>query len=446
LVDHVSNKNRAAKELGCTRRTIDRYVANYKKVGKQAFSHGNKGKKPSTTIPEKDRWEILKLYNEKYYDCSYELFAELLAKAEGIHISVGTVRNILMAEYILSPRANRVTIRRMKKELEERSKTPLSKKALAETKLKLIDIEDAHPRRPRCANFGEELQMDASVYNWFGNLDTHLHGAIDDASGRIVGLHFDYQETLDGYYHVFEQILKGPGIPYKFRTDKRTVFEYKSTRSTKVEEDTSTQFAYACKELGVHIETTSIPQGKARIERLWETLKGRLPILLRLAGINTIEAANEFLGSYIEEFNKQFALDSNAIPSVFEKQPSEEKINLTLAVITGRTVDAGHSVKFDKKHFRLLDEKGNPQYPRGKTKGLVIKAFNGEMYFSVNETLFALEEIPFRAESSTEFDNGTWIRASKKPYIPPMSHPWKKESFDKFCRRQRHRPDLPPAC
>ena len=58
---------------------------------------------------------------------------------------------------------------------------------------------------------------------------------------------FDTQETLNGYYHVFEQILTDYGIPYKFLTDKRTVFTYKKKGALSDDKDTYTQFAYACK-------------------------------------------------------------------------------------------------------------------------------------------------------------------------------------------------------
>ncbi len=58
-----------------------------------------------------------------------------------------------------------------------------------------------------------------------------------------------------------------------------------------------TQFAYACKQLGVEIKTTSVPQAKGRIERLFQTLQSRLCVELRLAGVTTIEQANEFLKS-----------------------------------------------------------------------------------------------------------------------------------------------------
>lgn len=98
-----------------------------------------------------------------------------------------------------------------------------------------------------------------------GNNKTQLHAAIDDATGAIIGAYFDHQETLNGYYNVLEQILKTRGIPYMFFTDRRTVFEYKKKKSPSVEEDTFTQFGYACKQLGIEIKTSSVPEAKGRV-------------------------------------------------------------------------------------------------------------------------------------------------------------------------------------
>ena len=50
----------------------------------------------------------------------------------------------------------------------------------------------------------------------------------------------------------------------------------KKKASSKVEEDTFTQFAYACKQLGIHIETSSVPEFKPRVERLFQTLQQRI--------------------------------------------------------------------------------------------------------------------------------------------------------------------------
>ena len=40
------------------------------------------------------------------------------------------------------------------------------------------------------------IQMDASSFHWIEKEVWHLHVAIDDADGKIVGAYFDYQETL----------------------------------------------------------------------------------------------------------------------------------------------------------------------------------------------------------------------------------------------------------
>ena len=280
--------------------------------------------------------------------------------------------------------------------------------------------------------------MDACIHLWFGNEKTTLHAAIDDATGNIVGMYFDKQETLNGYYNVTHQILSKYGIPYKIKTDKRTVFEYKKKASSLVEEDTFTQYAYACKQLGIQIETSSVPEFKPRIERLFQTLQQRLPQELRLTQITTLEEANKFLKQYIDKFNKKFALCINNSKSVFEKQPDKQKINLTLAISAPRVVDRGHSIKYKNKYYRFVNKNGYPIYFGKGTKCIVIESFNKELYVTVENTVLALEEIPEVQSKSENFDE---IKEPKqrKIYIPRMSHPWRKEYFEKFVLKQEHR-------
>ena len=49
LVEENGNKKRAAIKLQCTVRTVDRLIQKYNEFGKEAFVHGNRGRKPSTT-------------------------------------------------------------------------------------------------------------------------------------------------------------------------------------------------------------------------------------------------------------------------------------------------------------------------------------------------------------------------------------------------------------
>lgn len=342
----------------------------------------------------------------------------------------------MRAKHILSPKAHRKTKKAETKRLKELRKTTKNKHEEASIISSIIALEDAHPRRPRSAYFGELIQLDASLHLWFGNVKTQLHAAIDDATGMIVGAFFDNQETLHGYYNVFSQILNNYGIPSAFFTDNRTVFEYKKSNETNIEKNTSTQFAYACKQLGVEIRTSSVPQAKGRVERLFNTLQSRLPSELRLNGIATIEEANEFLSSHIKKHNRQFALSQNHCKSVFDTQVDKKVINKTLAVISGRKTDSGSCIKYQNNYYLPVNEMGVPVHHRKGTVALVIKAFDNALYCSIGETMYALELLPTHKPSSATFDLVQLESRPKRKYIPPMSHSWKQASFERFMRKK----------
>jgi len=349
LVETNGNKKRAAVELNCTIRQINRMIAGYNAYGKEFFVHGNRNRQPIHTFNLDLKNQIIDLYISKYWDCNYRYFSELLLTHENINASESLVRELLTENYLLSPKSHRNTRKRIKKELKSLKHNAKTKKEVTNIQANIVAIEDAHPRQPRAAYFGEEIQLDACIHLWFGNVPTALHLAIDDSSSQVVAAFFDYQETLNGYYHVFHQILYSYGVPYLFKTDGRTVFEYKRKKSPSEEEDTFTQFSYACHQLGTAIETSHVPEFKPRVERTFDTLQSRLPIELRLANITNINDANKFLDKYVKEFNEQFALCIDNTKSVFELQPNEEKINLTLAVLGKRTVDSGHAISVDIK-------------------------------------------------------------------------------------------------
>ena len=438
LVETNGNKKRAAVMLNRSVRQIDRMIAGYKEKGKEFFIHGNRGRKPSHALSEEEKDEIEQIYLSKYFDCTYTAFSEYLAKYENIFLSVNEIRTILSDRYIFSPRTHKSTKKRIRKQLLKEQQQAKNNTEKANIQAKMVSLEDAHPRQPRCQYFGEELQMDACIHLWFGKTKTALHAAIDDATGQVVGLYFDKEETLNGYYNITHQILTKYGIPYLIKTDKRTVFKYKKKASSKVEEDTFTQYAYACKQLGIHIKTSSVPEFKPRVERLFETLQQRLPQELRLAQISTIDEANEFLSTYIKRFNDKFALCINNNKSVFENQPSTEKINLILAILCKRVVDSGHSIKYNKHYYRFINRVGTPIYFNKGTKCIVIKAFDGNLYATVDNSVFALEEISEVQSKSENFDE-IEEKKERKVYIPKMTHPWKNKAFEDFINSQKHR-------
>ena len=436
LVETNGNKERARIKLGLKSiRQINRLIAGYKEYGKEFFVHGNRGRKPKHALTTEFKDEVETLYTSKYFDCTYTQFTEFLADRESIFLSIQEVGQILREKGILSPRALKITKKNLKKKLIAQKEKAKSKKDVAKIQASIVAIEDSHPRQPRCIYFGEELQMDACIHLWFGNTKTALHAAIDDATGYVVAAYFDNQETLNGYYNIYYQTLINYGIPYLFKTDKRTVFQYNRKGTTLDEDNTFTQFAYACNQLGTSIECSSVPEFKPRIERLFETFQLRLIPELRLANITTIEEANNFLPSFLDKYNSKFALCIDNTKSVFEKQPSLQKINLTLAILSRRVVDTGHSICFKNKHYRTVNSVGTPIYFGKGTKAMVIESFDKKLYATVEDSIFSLEEIPDVQAYSKNFDEVLPVEP-KKIYIPKMTHPWKRETFEKFAEKQ----------
>lgn len=436
LVETNGNKESARIKLGLKSiRQVNRLIAGYKEYGKEFFIHGNRGRQPKHALTAEFKDEIETLYTSKYFDCTYTQFTEFLAERENIFLSVQEVGQILREKYILSPRARKVTRKNIKKKLLIQKEKAKTKKEIAKIQANIVATEDAHPRQPRCIYFGEEIQTDACIHLWFGNTKTALHAAIDDSTGYVVAAYFDNQETLNGYYNIYYQILVNYGIPYLFKTDKRTVFEYNKKGTTSDEDNTFTQFAYACKQLGTAIKTSSTPEFKPRIERLFESFQLRLIPELRLANITTIEEANRFLPAFLNKYNSKFALCIDNTKSVFEKQPSLQKINLTLAILSRRVVDTGHSICFKKKHYRPVNSVGTPIYFGKGTKCMVIESFDKKLYVTVEDSIFALEEIPEVQAYSENFDE-ILPTEPKKIYIPKMIHPWKRNAFEAFAEKQ----------
>ena len=435
LVDHNGNKSRASQKLGLSRRQIDRLIIIYKEKGKSGFIHGNRSKKPVNTLDKSISEDIILLYKNKYYDFNFSHFKEFLKKDENIDVSYDFIYKNLTKAGILSPKARKKTKREYaKKKLfqEKKINLAMSDEQIEHIVNHEIALEDSHPRGEKPKYFGEIIEQDGSIHLWFGETKTCLHLAIDKATSTIVGAHFDKQETLNGYYHVLYQILTNYGIPYKFITDNRTVFNYMSLNPDKrtSDKDVLTQYGYACKQLGIELETTSVSQAKGLIERTNGTFQGRLVQELRLNNITTIDKANEYLiNVFVPYFNQKFALDYKKFESVFESSPSLEKINYTLAILTPRKIDNGNAIKFKNKYYQpYIDNELKCFLP--KTECLVIETFNGNLFVTIDENVYNLKELERNQRFSKEFDQEDNNQIKEKNiYRPPMSHPFKLQSF-----------------
>lgn len=431
-----SNFTNLALRLNCSLRTAYNLVKRYKQEGKESFRHKNHDHKPAHTLSQDIVDQIVELYRNLGADINFSHFKDILARDYNIVVSRPVIHNILRKAGFYSPKSHKATIRARNKAINKKleDKVPLTIEEQAIVSDHLLDSTIAHPRKERAKYFGELIQMDASVHRWFNSSKYYLHAAIDDATGQLVGLFFDKQETLFGYYQITKQILTNFGIPVQILTDNRTVFNYNRNGKSSEERDTFTQYGFMCHRLGIALSTSSIPQVKGRIERVFQTLQNRLPIEMRLKKIDNVESANEFLKDYINEFNKQFALPYNSITDAFEKQIDYNKINETLAIVSQRKTDNGGCIKYNNKYYHFINKYGDLVVPVPKQNCLVIKKFDNELIAVIDNCHYTLEELRKNREDSI-FDTPT--PKVKKVYRPPLSHPFKQQSYLNYLKKYR---------
>jgi len=191
-----------------------------------------------------------------------------------------------------------------------------------------VDVAQHRARRPRRAALGALVLIDSSEFDWLGT-DTPLLllGAIDDATGTVLALHFRPAEDLHGYLTLLRRLAERDGLPVSLYGDRLGVF-VRNDEHWSLEEELQgaqhpTHFGQVLRELGVGYIAAHSPQAKGRIERLWETLQDRLVAELRLRGLHTVEAAEAYLPTYLGDHNRRFARPPAAADAAWRRPPRD---------------------------------------------------------------------------------------------------------------------------
>jgi hypothetical protein len=318
---------RCAESLGLSPRQVKRLRKKVKKLGEAGVLHGNTGREPKHKTTPVIRDRILSLRRTTYEGFNDQHFAEKLAQAEGISVSGETVRRILRAAGIGSPRK-----RRRAKHFR---------------------------RRDRRAQAGSMILWDGSRHDWLEGRGPILclMGAIDDATGELLpGAHFVEQECTLGYLRVLRAIVREKGIPLTAYMDRHGTLKRNDGNWTLEEqlagEQTPTQVGRALSDLGIGIIYALSPQAKGRVERLWGTLQDRLVSELRLAGARTAAEANKVLRTYRPEHNSRFAVSPKSAATAWRARPELASIDDICSVQRSRVVANDNTVRVDK---RIID-------------------------------------------------------------------------------------------
>lgn len=315
----------AALVLGISERQCYRIKARVNKSGAKGVVHGNRGRPSKRKIKEKTVRRIVELAQGKYQGFNDHHLTDKLEAEEKIELSREKVRGILRAHGIASPNHRRG--------IKHRS------------------------RRERRAAEGMMLQVDGSPHDWLEGRGPGLCliGAIDDATGKVVGAFFQQAESSWGYFTLFASIFRQHGLPQSIYSDRHSVFW--TDREPTVEEQLSnkrpsTEVGRGLEELGVTLILAGSPQAKGRIERLWGTFQDRLVSELRLARAKTPQQAQTVLERYLPVHNRRFAkLARNAQPAW--RKVSGPQIQQALCFKERRTVAKDNTITFEGTLFQI---------------------------------------------------------------------------------------------
>jgi len=325
-LDKRITQARAAELVGLSSRQLRRMLKRVRAEGDDGIRHRSRGKDSSHCVPKKIKEKALKLFRETYHDFGPTFASEKLFEVHAIKVSKETLRLWLNKEDI-----------------------PYEKRTGRKHR----------QWRERKHHFGEMVQMDGSHHDWFEGRGPAcvLMGYIDDATGTVYGRFYDYEGTMPAM-DSFKRYIKRYGIPQSVYLDKHTT--YKSNAKQSIEDEledkkSMSQFERGLSELGVTVIHANSPQAKGRVERSFRTLQDRLVKEMRLAGVRSVEQANEFLIRYHPIYNTKFKVKPVSEVDVHQPAPSIRELDKILCIRDVRTVRNDFTISYDGKLYQIKD-------------------------------------------------------------------------------------------
>jgi hypothetical protein len=197
---------------------------------------------------------------------------------------------------------------------------------------------------------------------------------------------------------------------------------YKSTARQTVEEELSdkkpqSQFERTLSELSIDVIHAHSPQAKGRIERLFSTLQDRLVKEMRLAGIHTVEEANEFLERWLPVYNKRFRVVAAEEADLHRPALSARELDKILCIKEERTVRNDFTIPYDGKLYQIEDR------VKGK-KVMVEERINGSLHITANGRDLRYRKITWRPVKQESKAKAPVHK--KRGWTPAPDHPWRR--------------------
>ncbi|SOE63596.1 Transposase [Burkholderia sp. D7] len=323
VAEHRLKVVQAAERLDLCERQVSRLVRRYETSGPAGLVSGRRGQPSNRELPIDLRARAMALVRERYADFGPTLACEKLRECHGVELAKETVRRWMRDAGLWIPRKQRPP--------------------------------RIHQPRNRRSCLGELIQIDGSDHRWFEDRAPActLLVFIDDATSRLMTLHFTATESTFSYFEATRRYLEAYGKPVALYSDKASVFSCNSQSSTPGKG--VTQYGRAMFELNIDTWCANSSQAKGRVERANLTLQDRLVKELRLRHIDTKEAANAYAPHFMADFNGRFGKVPKSTFNAHRPLRDDEDLDLILTSRVPRRVSNSLTVQYDRVIYMLAD-------------------------------------------------------------------------------------------
>jgi transposase len=325
----------AASLLGMSERHFRRLRDAYAEGGAETIVDRRRGKPASNKVDEKFKDWVVEQYVTRYFDFTPKHFHEELKK-NGFDYGYTWTKSVLYLRGVLKPAKKRGAHRK---------------------------------KRPRSPLPGMLVFQDGSTHDWFmgRRAPCDLIVTLDDATGALLSAFFVEQEgTMSSFVGLRETIARN-GLFSSFYTDRGSHYFLTPQANGKVDKVNLTQVGRALAQLGIEHIPSYAPEARGRMERAFGTLQGRLPPLLRLAGIDDLEAANRWIREvYMPEHNARFAVKPTEEGSAFIAFVGD--LDNILCVQAERVVSNDNTVRYEGLVLQIPEQKHRRHYVKASVR------------------------------------------------------------------------------
>jgi transposase len=235
----------AAEIIGVSDRTMRRWRERLEADGYSGLADRRKGKASFRRVPLPTVEEVLRLFQERYYDLNVRHFHEKLREEHGMALSYTWVYQALVGAGLVQKKRRRGRHRR---------------------------------RRERRPLVGMLLHIDGSKHQWFSDDRWYdLLAILDDANTEIYYAQLVEEESTRTVMAGLREVIETKGVFCALYSDRGSHFFVTPKAGEKVDKHRLTQVGRALRELGVQMIPAYSPQARGRSERNFGTWQGRLP-------------------------------------------------------------------------------------------------------------------------------------------------------------------------